>query len=446
MVDCKHYSSHRQVECGQCFPLALSAQLAVSHQSSRRRYSASEARTLLRTIMCEGGQNKLYLVPSQGPRFVDPKVVRDKSMPRPDFLAACATCGESIELGRGICAVPHQPDYSRPVSIKMSVARPSQCLFCVFTRTVRQTPAVRRKFHASATQQARKPKHPSIKAEDLPVYTKMEASGERPDYSKHYSPEQVAAIEAAEQTMSGSAVNNQSKRTDPWSVNYIDDFTNIDPVVDKPVRAPWTNIDQKSRLKTEDELAEDWVKFMQNLPPENSDAAEDAFINFDRQLRLTVGEEAAELRPRTALAPDIPKLSESKKPKKAGKKPGENPEEDEPSPALVRLMQMTGYDRRQISQLRVKSIISHRVSNQTRLGKIHKMYFLSIAGNGNGLIGIGEGKAEEPAEARLQSQYRAIRNMQPIMRYENRTIFGDVSGKVSATELELYARPPGKLG
>jgi small subunit ribosomal protein S5 len=33
--------------------------------------------------------------------------------------------------------------------------------------------------------------------------------------------------------------------------------------------------------------------------------------------------------------------------------------------------------------------------------------------------------------------------MQPILRYEKRTIFGEVNGKVSATELELYARPPG---
>jgi ribosomal protein S5 len=33
--------------------------------------------------------------------------------------------------------------------------------------------------------------------------------------------------------------------------------------------------------------------------------------------------------------------------------------------------------------------------------------------------------------------------MRPIKRYEQRTIFGTVSGKVGATELELYARPPG---
>ena len=111
---------------------------------------------------------------------------------------------------------------------------------------------------------------------------------------------------------------------------------------------------------------------------------------------------------------------------------------------MLRLMQMTGLNTGQISSLRVKSIVDHRVANQTRLGKIYKMYYLSVAGNGNGLVGIGEGKSADSAEARTQSQYRAIRNMRPIMRYEGRTIFGDVKGKMSATELELYSRPPGK--
>jgi len=37
----------------------------------------------------------------------------------------------------------------------------------------------------------------------------------------------------------------------------------------------------------------------------------------------------------------------------------------------------------------------------------------------------------------------AIRNLQPIPRYEERTIFGDVKGKVSAVEVKLFARPPG---
>ncbi|KAL8742979.1 MAG: hypothetical protein Q9184_008169 [Pyrenodesmia sp. 2 TL-2023] len=71
------------------------------------------------------------------------------------------------------------------------------------------------------------------------------------------------------------------------------------------------------------------------------------------------------------------------------------------------------------------------------------MYFLAVAGNGRGLVGIGEGKSAEPEEARTQAKNAAIRNMQPIPRYEGRTIYGDVKGKVAATEVELMTRPPG---
>ena len=103
-------------------------------------------------------------------------------------------------------------------------------------------------------------------------------------------------------------------------------------------------------------------------------------------------------------------------------------------------MQMTGFSQEEIRGLRVKTVLMRIVTNQTRLGKIRSMYYLTIAGNRNGLLGIGEGKASEAPEARLQSHHRAIRSMKPILRYENRTIFGDVKGKVGATELELYAK------
>lgn len=110
---------------------------------------------------------------------------------------------------------------------------------------------------------------------------------------------------------------------------------------------------------------------------------------------------------------------------------------------LKSLLLATGYTERQVSNLQTKTLVSRSVVNQTRLGKVRRAYRLSIAGNGNGLLGIGEAKSDEAADAKIQSQYRAIRNMQPIPRYENRTIFGDVKGKVGATSLQLMHRPPG---
>ena len=259
------------------------------------------------------------------------------------------------------------------------------------------------------------------------------------ELQEKYTPAQMEAIKIGEKDITTKALARAPRRADPWSLDYFDDLSEVHPEVDKPIRAPFSNTDANLRLKTEDELAEDLAKFVQDYP-DDAKEEDDSWMKWQQNLRLTVGKSEAELNPRSAMAPELTP-TKPVQPKTKSKKGGQD---EEASPALLRLMQMTGRTRQQLAGLRVKSIISHAVVNQTRLGKIRKAYFLAIAGNGQGLIGIGEGKAEEAMEARLQAQYRAIRNMQPILRYEGRTIFGDVTGKVSATELELYARPPGK--
>ncbi|KIW64116.1 hypothetical protein PV04_09072 [Phialophora macrospora] len=334
----------------------------------------------------------------------------------------------------------------------MSAARSSECVFCLFTRASRPKPLPRRQFHTSPAAQKRKPKFPSVKADfnqlDLNERAKEFPSAE--DAPAHYSPEQRAAIQAAQKLIDFEKLQKQTgMRTDPWKLKYYDELTKIDPVVDKPVRAPMTNIDDNARIKTDEEIEADFVKFMNEIPDpkHENDYDQELWDKFDKNLRLTVGREEAERNPPTALAPDLPKIAEPKPPQRKKSKDGEgDPERNDQrvvSPALLQLMQMTGYSQKEIARLRVKTVISHRVVNQTRLGKIQKIYCLSVAGNGQGLIGIGEGKSAEDAQAILQSQYRAIRNMTPILRYEDRTIYGDLRAKVSATELELYARPPG---
>jgi len=334
----------------------------------------------------------------------------------------------------------------------MSVSRTSRCLFCSFRQVAKRKPVLRRDIHASPIRFQNKPKAGD---DDLPQQYTQSRKLTDEEIKTNFTPAQAAAIRAAEETNSDILNQNTGHRNgQPWTTSYYDDFTEIDPVVDKPVQAPWSNIDETSRLKTEEEFNDEIYQFMQNMPADDK-AAEQAWENFYQNTRLTVGREEAEKNPRSAQAPALPLMGkngqpprEKKKPDASGKKrdekPGERGQEDEISPALVRLMQMTGLDRRQLRALKVRSIIQHRVVNQTRLGKIQKQYWLSIAGNGNGLLGIGEGKSEASPEALLQSQYRAIRNMQPVLRYENRTIFGDIKGKSGATELELYARPPGE--
>ena len=223
------------------------------------------------------------------------------------------------------------------------------------------------------------------------------------------------------------------------ALKYIDDFSTIRSVIDKPIRAPEENYDPNLRFKEEDELAEDLVNWMESLPDE-PDRVE--WMKFVDKTRLTVGKEEAELNPRSYLAPELPKLTDERIVATA-KVAAAHKDESERGPYIARLAKNTGLTPKQISRFRVKKLVEHRVVNQTRLGKIQSQYYLTVAGNGKGLLGIGEGKSTEPEDARRQAEMNAIRNMRPITRYEDRTIYGDVKGKVGATELELMTRPPG---
>lgn len=108
------------------------------------------------------------------------------------------------------------------------------------------------------------------------------------------------------------------------------------------------------------------------------------------------------------------------------------------------IKRLTGMSLKEIRSILSKALVIRRVANQTRLGKVRSTSVLAIAGNGNGRLGLGMAKSTEPGVAEETAQMLAIRNMKPIRRYENRTVYGNISAKVSGTVVELYARPPGK--
>ncbi|GAB1191358.1 ribosomal protein S5, C-terminal domain-containing protein [Aspergillus pseudonomiae] len=342
----------------------------------------------------------------------------------------------------------------------MSFARPARCVFCSFTRGVSAgTRVPSRQFHPSPTQFAnRKPKFPNFKARDektleeitrdmKPNHFKPYTEEEKAGLKEEYTPEQLAAIEAGEAAIDPKDMAEQfAIRRDPMKLHYLDDFSTIEPGVDKHVRAPKSNSDYNATLKSDDDFVDDFARFFQELP---DDATGADWVRFADTLRVTLGKEENELNPHSVLVPDLfsqgESLTEETKPFKSFEMQ-ESPrfgESEEITEALKRLLQSTGYSQLFVKGLATKTLVSHSVVNQTRLGKVRRMYCLSIAGNGNGLLGIGEAKSEESADAITQSKYRAIRNMQPIPRYEGRTIFGDVEGKVGAVELKLMTRPPG---
>ena len=109
------------------------------------------------------------------------------------------------------------------------------------------------------------------------------------------------------------------------------------------------------------------------------------------------------------------------------------------------LVASTGMSLAYIRSLMMRTIVRNYVSNQTPTGKLQRVYVLSVVGNGNGLVGFGEGKAltEDGPTARQMSLMRAIKNMVPIERYENRTVYGEVEAKFGASRVYLRPRPPG---
>ncbi|RVD84467.1 uncharacterized protein DFL_006216 [Arthrobotrys flagrans] len=117
--------------------------------------------------------------------------------------------------------------------------------------------------------------------------------------------------------------------------------------------------------------------------------------------------------------------------------------EEEDENKIKNLSRLTGLPILYLQSLKIRELVSHRVTNQTRLGKIAKQYVLTIAGDGNGMIGIGEASSTTGELASRLSQYQAIKNLRPIVRYEDRTIYGNVKVKMGAVEVLLMSRPPG---
>ncbi|KAI6249071.1 37S ribosomal protein S5, mitochondrial [Erysiphe necator] len=115
----------------------------------------------------------------------------------------------------------------------------------------------------------------------------------------------------------------------------------------------------------------------------------------------------------------------------------------DPDGVYNKLIAQTGLTLDEILAYKVKVLVQHRVSNQTRLGKVPGQYVLAIAGNGDGRLGLGEAKGGDGGQTVNLAKISAIKNMKPIPRYENRTIFGEIEAKVSAVRVKLMSRPPG---
>jgi small subunit ribosomal protein S5 len=334
----------------------------------------------------------------------------------------------------------------------------------------------------------------------FPEYTEEEKAV----LKETYSPEQIAALEAGEAAINPKDLTLQGRiRVDPYRLPYIDDFRNIEPIIDRRPRTK-PPADPNARFMDVEEFAIDLAKWAdekmaeieaaeakrledfapdayKSLPQDKwpAEVLEEAEVNYssyvdaknDRKARILEDgpdEKERELASKlsdkdvleyllerssmtdggdkgaqSSLAPALP----NKVPGVAGlyKNAIDPADEGLDNEGLYQdLKHQTGLSVREIMSITTKTLVHRSVHNQTRLGKIRSSSVMVIAGNKNGWLGLGMAKSVEQAIATEKAKTLAIRNMRPVPRYENRTIYGNVEAKVGATVVRLYSRPPGK--
>lgn len=289
-------------------------------------------------------------------------------------------------------------------------------------------------------------------------------SSEREDGKSIYTEEQLEALREAEKAIDPRDLVTQARmRNDHWAPQTQEDFAYIDPQVGKD-----KSYARLMREITSDAYIPKVIRRLKDTRPTEELFAEAKKLNLKLEVKtfLTkledwstkhpeqLAEREAYIRdilhryvtvPGTVEEEDLMDQFEQYNLAAEDLKPSSSSSKEESleDAGLRRVAAETGLDQQQLKKFRVKQLVFRRVVNQTRMGKIPSMYNLTVVGNGEGLIGIGEGKSAEMNDSSRQAMLNALRNMKPIQRYENRTIFGKIVKKVGGTTVEITAKPPG---
>ncbi|GAA6001028.1 mitochondrial 37S ribosomal protein uS5m MRPS5 [Rhodotorula paludigena] len=111
--------------------------------------------------------------------------------------------------------------------------------------------------------------------------------------------------------------------------------------------------------------------------------------------------------------------------------------------SVAHLAQVTQLSAGEIRNLYRFPLIVKRVVTMKSKGKQPSMYSLVVVGNGKGLVGAGEGKDETAQKATQKAFNQAVRSMDYVERYEDRTVWGTMRSNFGTCKLEMRSRPPG---
>ncbi|KAL5347164.1 28S ribosomal protein S5, mitochondrial [Pseudogymnoascus australis] len=334
----------------------------------------------------------------------------------------------------------------------MSVSRPARCVLSSASSIAKARPMVQcRDFSTTQSLPARRrPRFASVKAEDMGLVSqtptnqvlKSYTKKDEQNLSKRYTPDQMRVIAAGEEAIDLEDIRSHGVvRNDPYAFKYLDDFSVLRPTLDK-IPKPASTVPKGARWLNETERFDqvnEWLgkmteeRELQGLAEPLTRLDVQKFI--DETPSMTGGGKFGS----DVLVPALPKI----KSMEGMYQNSTLVDVRDPTGTYDKLRRQTGMSLEDILDLNVKNIVAHRVVNMTRLGRIQSFYTLSIAGNGKGMLGLGEGKSAEMVDSLNQSRMAAIKNMKPVPRYEDRTIFGDIEAKVSAVRVQLMSRPPG---
>ena len=90
-----------------------------------------------------------------------------------------------------------------------------------------------------------------------------------------------------------------------------------------------------------------------------------------------------------------------------------------------------------------KVIHINRVAKVVKGGRRFSFSAIVVVGDGEGRVGVGNGKANEVPEAIRKATDKAKRNMYRIPLREGRTLHHDIRGRFGAGRVFLRAAPPG---
>ncbi|GAA5831712.1 hypothetical protein JCM5353_008453 [Sporobolomyces roseus] len=116
------------------------------------------------------------------------------------------------------------------------------------------------------------------------------------------------------------------------------------------------------------------------------------------------------------------------------------PGEDDSVSHLAQLTHLTPGEIRGLYRF---PLIVKRVVTMKSKGKMPSMYSLVVVGNGKGLVGVGEGKDETANKAVQKAFNQAVRSMDYVERYEDRTVSGTMKSNFGTCKIEMRSRPPG---